>query len=73
MLNDTLIDKIACYQIRLIPKPNAAVLWSRIELNVYLKLITTHFTLPILMKMVNWLTHFMPEKLKLRGRMLPFP
>jgi len=32
LLKDTLIDKNPCYQIRLIPKSNAAVLWSRVDM-----------------------------------------
>lgn len=71
MLNDTLIDKIACYQIRLIPKPNAAVLWSRIDMCIskidYNSLYITYFDEDG--QLVN--TLHAGEIKNLGGRMLP--
>jgi outer membrane lipoprotein-sorting protein len=34
LLNDTTIRGVACYQIRMIPKPEAAVVWSKLNLYV---------------------------------------
>lgn len=71
LLKDTLIDKNLCYQIRLIPKSNAAVLWSRVDMCItksdYNSLYVTYFDEDG--QLVN--TLHASEIKNLGGRMLP--
>lgn len=71
LLKDTLIDKNPCYQIRLIPKSDAAVLWSRVDMCItksdYNSIYVTYFDEDG--QLVN--TLYASEIKNLGGRMLP--